>query len=278
MDIFISWSGERSKKVAILLDEWLQCVIQVLNPWLSTKDIDRGSLWFQQIMDQLKDTSNGIVCVTQENKESPWILFEAGALAKGLSTSRICTFLVDLEPSDIRDPLAQFNHTYPTKEGLFDLVRTLNNALSDDVRMKDNILAQVFETYWPQFEMKFNAFIQETEVPVEIEKRSDDDILSEILSLTRSMDRRINILENKGNRNVGGVFKDNISYDPRGKHGIFIPMSVENKIHALILQCIENKVDKETILSQVLEIYPDMNDRTFEYYYKNAKSGLINSI
>jgi len=52
----------------------------------------QATLWFSQISDNLSDTSIGIVCLTQENKDRPWILFEAGTLAKGLSNSRVCTF------------------------------------------------------------------------------------------------------------------------------------------------------------------------------------------
>lgn len=81
MKVFLSWSGERSRLVATLLDEWLRCVLQAIRPWISTKDIDRGSLWFSEIQDQLQDVTTGIICLTQENKEKPWILFEAGALA-----------------------------------------------------------------------------------------------------------------------------------------------------------------------------------------------------
>ncbi|WP_417071157.1 hypothetical protein [Niveibacterium terrae] len=96
MKVFLSWSGQSSKEVANLLSDWLCCVIQASRPWISTRDLDRGSLWFGEINDQLKDTTVGIICLTQENKTRPWILFEAGALAKGLSTSRVCTLLVDL--------------------------------------------------------------------------------------------------------------------------------------------------------------------------------------
>ena len=42
MKVFISWSGERSRKVAELLDEWLQCVIQAVKPFMSSKGIERG--------------------------------------------------------------------------------------------------------------------------------------------------------------------------------------------------------------------------------------------
>jgi hypothetical protein len=194
MKVFLSWSGTRSKEVASLLSDWLCCVIQAARPWISTRDLDRGSLWFGEINDQLKDTTVGIICLTQENKNRPWILFEAGALAKGLSTSRVCTLLVDLEPKDIEDPLAQFNHTQPTKESVFGLVRTLNSSLGSaglDLRVLD----QVFTTYWPQFEEKFNNVLASTESAHPSKPRPKEDVLGEILENTRMLSSRIRKLE-----------------------------------------------------------------------------------
>ncbi|WP_323968769.1 toll/interleukin-1 receptor domain-containing protein [Aeromonas veronii] len=194
MKVFLSWSGERSRLVATLLDEWLRCVLQAIRPWLSTKDIDRGSLWFSEIQDQLQDVTTGIICLTQENKEKPWILFEAGALAKGLSNSRVCTLLIDLEPHDIRDPLAQFNHTKPDQGGIYALVHTLNNRLGDN-RLDPAILTKVLDTYWAQFEERFQKIIVDTPVTEKPKARPDKDILSEILEHTRSFSSRLNRLE-----------------------------------------------------------------------------------
>lgn len=196
MNVFLSWSGDRSKAVAELLDTWLQCVIQAVDPWMSSKDIDRGSLWFSEINDQLQNTTIGIICLTQENKTKPWILFEAGALAKGLSNSRVCTFLIDLEPTDVGTPLSQFNHTFPTQEGLWELVRTLNNSLKDKA-LKEKTLELVFETYWPKFESDFNQILENTPQAEKAEKRGEDDILLEILNSTRAMDRRIRRIESE---------------------------------------------------------------------------------
>ncbi|MBN6065988.1 toll/interleukin-1 receptor domain-containing protein [Aggregatibacter actinomycetemcomitans] len=194
MKVFLSWSGERSKEVAELLNEWLCCVIQAARPWVSTRDLDRGSLWFSEINDQLKDTSVGIICLTQENRVRPWILFEAGALAKGLSTSRVCTLLIDLEPKDVEDPLAQFNHTFPTKESMFNLVRTLNTALGAN-GLDPRVLEQVFDTYWGQFEKKFKDILKKTkDIPV-AKPRAKDDLLGEILENTRLLNNRIRRLE-----------------------------------------------------------------------------------
>ena len=194
MQVFISWSGERSKAVAELLDEWIQCVLQAIRPWMSTKDIDRGSLWFSEITDQLRDTKIGIVCLTKDNLYKPWILFEAGALAKGLSNSRVCTFLVDLVPADISDPLAQFNHTMPNQEGIFGLVRTLNSLLGDKA-LSEKTLIQVFETYWPQFEGKFSKIIKTTPTERNEPIRSEESILSEVLSTVRMLDKRVRQFE-----------------------------------------------------------------------------------
>lgn len=194
MDVFISWSGDRSRAVADLLDDWLQCVLQAIDPWMSSKDIDRGSLWFTEISNQLSQTKVGIVCLTRDNIDKPWILFEAGALAKGLSSARVCTFLVDLEATDISDPLAQFNHTSPTQDGLFELVRTLNNALGEKA-LKDKVLAQVFETYWPQFEADFNKALKENPTGHAEEIRTDASLLTELLKTTRSLDRRMRGIE-----------------------------------------------------------------------------------
>jgi hypothetical protein len=199
MKVFLSWSGQRSKEIANLLSDWLCCVIQASRPWISTRDLDRGSLWFGEINDQLKDTTVGIICLTQENKGRPWILFEAGALAKGLSTSRVCTLLVDLEPKDIEDPLAQFNHTFPTRESVLGLVKTLNGALSSgalDIR----ILEQVFDTYWPQFENRFAEILKNTEAQPPSKPRPKEDVLGEILENTRLLNSRIRRLESEGER------------------------------------------------------------------------------
>ncbi len=202
MRVFISWSGSKSHDVAELLDEWIQCVLQAVRPWMSSKDIDRGALWFSEISDQLKDTKIGIVCLTKANIDKPWILFESGALAKGLSSARVCTFLIDLDSTDVGNPLAQFNHTLPTRDGLYHLVRTLNTALGES-GLREKVLEQVFETYWPQFEAKFADIVSLDEESSPSPKRSEEEVMVEVLRTVRSMDRRIRHLEHDPERMRG---------------------------------------------------------------------------
>jgi hypothetical protein len=194
MKVFVSWSGTRSRKVAEFLKEWLPCVLQAVKPWISTKDLDRGTVWFRDIYERLKEMSLGIVCLTHENKDRPWVLFEAGALAKGLEKSRVCTFLVDLKPKDVGDPLAQFNHTTPDRDSVLALLSTLNGAL-DGERLEPQILERTFATFWPQFEKEFAACLENTDPAVEVKPRPAEDLLAEILENTRSISSRILALE-----------------------------------------------------------------------------------
>src|SRR5438045_2181304 len=131
MKVFISWSGELSRQVAKLLHEWLGNVLQNVEPWLSEADIEKGSVWFGEIGDQLAKTGFGILCLTPENLTAPWLLFEAGALSKGLTKARVCPLLVKVQPTDLRPPLSQFNAALPVKDEMQKLVTAINTATGD---------------------------------------------------------------------------------------------------------------------------------------------------
>lgn len=250
MKVFLSWSGQRSKEVANLLSDWLCCVIQASRPWISTRDLDRGSLWFGEINDQLKDTTVGIICLTQENKGRPWILFEAGALAKGLSTSRVCTLLVDLEPKDIEDPLAQFNHTFPTKESVLGLVKTLNSALGAnglDVR----ILEQVFNTYWSQFEERFKGILIGTESQPPSKPRPKEDVLGEILENTRMLGSRIRKLEFETERSR---MRDSMDLPVHGLREQAVEMAKSGMPLEMLIDRFGNRLSK-SMLKDMISVY-----------------------
>lgn len=58
--LFISWSGERSQSVAKALHDWIPKVIQAVSPWLSTRDLPKGSRWSQDLAKQLEETKIGL--------------------------------------------------------------------------------------------------------------------------------------------------------------------------------------------------------------------------
>jgi len=129
MKVFISWSGKRSRKTAEALKEWLQQVIQAVEPWFSG-DIEKGKRWSEEISAELEESKLGIICLDKENTDEPWILFEAGAIAK-TKDARVCTFLLDLLPSDVKQPLGQFQHTQFDKEDVRKLMNDINQMVKD---------------------------------------------------------------------------------------------------------------------------------------------------
>lgn len=266
MNIFLSWSGERSRAVSDLLDEWLQCVIQAVDPWMSSKDIDRGTLWFSEISDQLQSTSIGIICLTKDNIDKPWILFEAGALAKGLKNTRVCTFLIDLDPNDVGTPLSQFNHTLPDKAGLWALVRTLNNALQEK-GLKEKTLEQVFDTYWPKFEEDFNKILIDIKSAGTIKKRADKDILIEILETSRSMDRRVRDLEN---RRVTADKAIDLTKYPSYESKMISP-KIKATVHSMLLN---EKYSSDDILDYLMKLPGVGNLRAISLFNEIMKSDI----
>ncbi len=178
MKIFISWSGEKSKALAEALHEWLPNVIQGLEPWISASDIEKGAMWRTDIAQQLDTAAVGIICLTADNLDKPWILFEAGAISKKLDEAYVCTYLLDIEPSDVKDPLAQFQATKATKGDTQKLLQTINRAQKENMLPLDRI-DRAFEKWWPDLEEKLKAVTGKEEKKES--RRADRDILNEIL-------------------------------------------------------------------------------------------------
>ena len=209
MKVFISWSRERSKVVAEALRQWLPDVIQSVEPWLSSQDIEAGARWGDEVARELTETSFGIVCLTAENQTAPWILFEAGALAKTLDKSRVVPYLIGLEPTDVqRGPLAQFQGKRANKTETWGLVRTINRTLEHP--LQDDQIKRTFERWWPDLDEKLKQ-LPELEQNQE-SKRSTDDMIEEILELVRQMSRELDdrryvahISQHKGESNINDL-------------------------------------------------------------------------
>ena len=108
-NIFISWSKPRSYQVAKALHEWLPNVIQSAKPWISVENVDKGTLWSNEMAVVLSTVRIGIVCVTPENVAEPWLNFEAGALSKTVDEARVCTFLFGISKPAVPPPPRPFS-------------------------------------------------------------------------------------------------------------------------------------------------------------------------
>jgi hypothetical protein len=184
-NVFISWSGERSRVIARKLRDWLPMVVQAARPWMSDADIKKGSRGLNEITKALYTPKVGIICLTPENLETPWLFFEAGALSKAIDdTNRVCTYLLGgLEPEDVKPPMGMFQATRPTKEDSKKLVRTINSSISTDP-LREEALDEVFEAMWPSLESAIKGL--PSMKPPKAMKRTVEDMLAEILELVRA--------------------------------------------------------------------------------------------
>jgi len=185
MKIFVGWSGERSEALAQALRDWLPLVLHYAAPWLSETDVAAGQRWADAIAKELEASNFGIICVTRENLASPWIVFEAGSLAKSLQGSRVIPLLLDLEFSEIGGPLAQFQAKKVDQDGMGEVIQSINAAAPQPVQ--ESRAKELFEALWPAFQ-KRTASIPEA-APAK-PTRSQHQILEELVAGVRSLESR----------------------------------------------------------------------------------------
>jgi len=193
MSVFISWSGESSRLVAVAWQTFLKNVIQTADPWMSANDIEKGSFWRSNLRGRLEESRIGIICLTPDNLDSSWLLFEAGALSKTKSDEQahVCMYLVGLEQRDVIDPLAQFQMTVNTEEDTLKSMLTINKKLAEsfDNQPTNDVVMNVFEKFWPEFQSEIND--AKNTVTVAAEERPPDSYFEEILQLVRRLPKDI---------------------------------------------------------------------------------------
>ncbi|MEK7438013.1 MAG: toll/interleukin-1 receptor domain-containing protein [Pseudomonadota bacterium] len=187
MKVFISWSGERSKALAQALHDWIPLVLHNVEPWLSEADIEAGDRWAEAVAKELSDSNFGIICVTRENVGSPWVLFEAGALAKSMQGSKVIPLLLDLDFRDITGPLAQFQAKKLEKTGINEVVNSINQTASHAV--PESRAKQLFDALWPEFEKKVASIPKQPTAAKHT--RPQHEILEELVASVRSLDSRL---------------------------------------------------------------------------------------
>jgi len=182
--VFISWGGNLSKKLAGVLRNWLPAALQYVKPYFSPEDIEKGAKWNSEITEELKTSNIGIICLTRDNIEKPWILFEAGALSKSIDKTKVCTLLFNLEAAEVKGPLTSFQATKFSQEDFKRLVITINNSAGED-KLETSVLNSVFNKWWPDLEEQINIILKSHGQEAKKELRSEREILEEILDLTR---------------------------------------------------------------------------------------------
>jgi TIR domain len=180
MNILISWSNRHSHELAKVLADWLPRVIPGVQPWLSERDIDKGSDWFEQLNAELRAARHCIICVTPENIGSPWLYYEAGAVKMRSSLSGnalVCPYLLGVEPSSLSGtPLSQLQCTTASEDETWRLIRTLNRR--SDTASGEGLLRGNFQHCWPELQGKIQIIRESIETATAAQKEAIEKVLS----------------------------------------------------------------------------------------------------
>jgi TIR domain len=186
MRIFTSWSGDRSKTAALGLKSLLQDLFEETVQVFVSDHISPGEAWAQRLGTELEESEFGILCLTHDNWQSPWLLFEAGAIAKKFATSRVVPRLIDaLPPESERSPLAQFQHVRADRDGTYRIVEAINGSRQNP--KPEDRLRRSFEKWWPDLEQTLKAV--QTSDPAQPPVRSDRELIEILLQKVEGLYR-----------------------------------------------------------------------------------------
>jgi hypothetical protein len=140
--IFLGWSGSSSKRLAQALAENLHVVVPTAEPYFS-EDVPAGPIWPAQLADGLKQADYGILCLTADNKESPWLNFEAGALWR--ADKKVCVLRLGVTRRQLRSPISMFvDKAYAQKA-----VRSICSEIAGLAQSRQGFQAK-FRAAWTQ--------------------------------------------------------------------------------------------------------------------------------
>jgi hypothetical protein len=187
MGVFLCWSGEnsRSHQIAKILDKRIPEILQTADTFLSSADIPPGTHWMDELMRAINNNSFGILCITPENKEYPWLHFEAGALWRGGEKDRrVCPLLYDLRPAQISGPLSQLQgKELLNRDEFFEVVKAVNqygalHKIEDESRLRG-----YFDRVWPDIQ---NDLSNVTKPPNVVDPEPNyKKMIEEILTIVR---------------------------------------------------------------------------------------------
>lgn len=173
MKIFISWSGERSKMIAKALKSWLENFFQNVEVFMSESDIEPGTRWASRLNDELQISNYGIICLTPENQNSQWILFEAGALSNQIE-NRVTPLLFQLKEGEVKGPLSQFQYLKADKDGFKKLAIAINKNLEKPL-LSDKLI-EFFQVWWKGLDQDLAKIPAEPKEAVP-DKRQDRELI-----------------------------------------------------------------------------------------------------
>lgn len=263
MDVFLSWSTERSDKLATMFNEWISNVLPTVKTYISTQQIGPGERWSENIGKGLETNFMGIFFMVEENVNSPWLNFEAGAISKNIDDSKVIPLLHKMKPEQVSGPMAQFQSKQIDKEDdIFNIVKQINNGIRDERRIDNEKLKTLFEKWYPDFVKAYDKFQVENPAPEKDEDKNSSalmdsgDQIGEILNIVRNL-KRSDLKPEFIDRNY---FKENIikeKAERRFRQDIIETLSIYSE--EKIIELLNQDGFRNALSSKVLSQYPNFS-------------------
>lgn len=235
MRVFISWSGERSRQVALILRDLLTQTLRNVSPWMSEEAIPVGTRWSSELTAELESSEFGILCITPSNQNAPWLLFEAGAVSKAVGTARVVPYLIGMSSSDLDLPLGQFQAVSAGKDGTAKLIREINRLQEGSFQKSPEDLDEAIDVWWSHIESRMNDAISREAENSELPKhRTSDEKLDEVLSTVRDLARRSGLptgVVHPARIRLPASAKKVLEVIDEGRHGVGLPSARDLATH-----------------------------------------------
>ena len=210
--VFISWSGEFSKEIAQAIYQWLPNVIQAIDPYISVEGLRPGQVWDAALLNDLRSTDFGILCVSNDNQGAKWLNFEAGLFA-AIEGRPVVPILVDLSPGRVSGPIGHFHAKKMAEKEFFDVICDIN-GICEDPLTKDR-LEYAFKLQWPNLDESIGKikrnYLDTTDqkptqqLPIE---SSTESMVEEILLILRSQQRQQSTVSGQTAEELSDIAED----------------------------------------------------------------------
>ncbi len=105
--VFCGWSGELSKAIGVEMRRWVEEIFEpFVFGWISTENIQGGTISFDAILRTLRSAEIGIFSLTNSNANNLWMHFELGSILGKNENPVVLPFLVEAHSRDFGPPLS----------------------------------------------------------------------------------------------------------------------------------------------------------------------------
>lgn len=174
MNVFISWSQDISETIAQLLKKKFEYFFNgEIKFWVSSLDITAGNFFSTEIINALKDSDMGIVCLDKSNYRQSWLYFEAGFIYGNnykngtRSTPIIFPFIFDNTRIDLlgETPFGELQLKYYNKNNIKDMLNSINERYYEKYGkyiVATQFFNERFDSIWNTLDENVNTILQQS--------------------------------------------------------------------------------------------------------------------